>query len=164
MFLEKFADNEIPSMLLKELGSLKMEGKVKVKYFNQRFTHILNKFSMDTKPHDSIIVDYYTSTLLTSIAQFVKRATKPKLLESCKEVVVVQKDLHVIEVIRDEESTKDSKDESRKPQARVSKGRDKEEIDIENLTCLVKNLTTEVFEIKQRKTDTFASSDLPRQR
>ena len=57
MFLEKFADDKTPAMLLKELGSLKIEGKEKVKDFNQRFTHILNKFVVDTKPHDSINVD-----------------------------------------------------------------------------------------------------------
>lgn len=45
-----------------------MEGKEKVKDLNQRFTRILNKFAADTKPHDSITIDYYTSALLTSIA------------------------------------------------------------------------------------------------
>lgn len=34
MFLEKFSNEKTPTMLLKELGSLKMEGKEKVKYFN----------------------------------------------------------------------------------------------------------------------------------
>jgi len=72
MFLENFVNDKTPSMLLKELGSLKMEGKEKVKYFNQRFTRILKKFAIDTKPHDSITVDYYTSALSTNIAQFVK--------------------------------------------------------------------------------------------
>lgn len=38
MFLEKFTDDKTPATLLKELGSLKMEGQEKVKYFNQRFT------------------------------------------------------------------------------------------------------------------------------
>lgn len=45
-------------MLLKELGSLKMEGKEKVKDFNQRFTHSFNKFAVEAKPHESITVDY----------------------------------------------------------------------------------------------------------
>ena len=58
MFLEKFTDDKTPTMLLKEFGSVKMEGKEKVKDFNQRFTHILNKFATDTKPHDSITIDY----------------------------------------------------------------------------------------------------------
>jgi len=55
-------------MLLKELGSMKMEGKENVKDFNQRFTCILNKFATDTKPHDYIIIDYCTSALPTNIA------------------------------------------------------------------------------------------------
>jgi len=58
MFLENFADNKTPTMLLKELGSLKMEGKEKVKDFNQRFTHSFNKFAVEAKPHESITVDY----------------------------------------------------------------------------------------------------------
>lgn len=68
MFLEKFVKEKTHAMLLKELGSLKMEKKEKVKDFNQRFNQILNKFSIDTKPHDCITIDYYTSALSTSIA------------------------------------------------------------------------------------------------
>jgi len=44
------------------------------------------------------------------------------------------------------------------------KDRDKEENDIETLTHLVKNLTTEVSELKQWKMDMFARNHLPRQR
>lgn len=44
-------------MLLKKLGSLKMVGKEKIKYLNQRFLHILSKFATHTKTHDSITVD-----------------------------------------------------------------------------------------------------------
>jgi len=56
------------AMLLKELGSLRMEGKEKVKDFNQIFMRILKNFAADTKPHDSIIVDYYMTSLPTTIA------------------------------------------------------------------------------------------------
>lgn len=63
MFLEKFVDDKTPTMLLKELESLRMEVKEKLKEFNTRFMHILNKFAADTKPHDSINIDYYTSAL-----------------------------------------------------------------------------------------------------
>lgn len=119
-----------------------MEGKEKVKDLNQRFTCILNRFTEDTKPHDSITVDYYTSALLTSIAQFIKRASKLALLENCEEATTVEKDPWVIGVIKDDELAKDSKDVSRKSQPMVSKGRDKEANDIETLTRLVNNLTT----------------------
>ena len=57
MFLEKIVDEKTPTMLLKELGSLKMESKEKVKDFNHRFLCIMNKFAACTKPHDSIIIN-----------------------------------------------------------------------------------------------------------
>ena len=52
--------------------NIQMDHKEKVKYFNHKFNHILNKFLENKKPHDSITIYYYTSTLPTSIAQFVK--------------------------------------------------------------------------------------------
>ena len=80
MFLENFVDDKTPAMLLKELRSLRMEGKEKVKDFNQRFMHILNKFGADTKPHDFVTIDYYMYALPTTIVYSVKRATKRLLL------------------------------------------------------------------------------------
>lgn len=119
---------------------------------------------MDTKPHDSFTVDYYMSTLLTNIEQFIKRAVKPTLLKNCKEAIVVEKYLHTIELIKDDEPTNDSKDVSNKSQEMVSKGRDKEANDIETLTRLIKYLITKVFKLKQWKIDTFSRSYPPRQR
>jgi len=110
IFLEKFSDEKTSTMLLEELGSLKMEPKEKVKEFNQRFNHILKNFTAYTKPHDSITVDYYTSTLPTNIAKFIKRAVKQTLSKNCKEAIDVEKDLCVIGVIVDDELVKDSKD------------------------------------------------------
>ena len=158
MFLEKFIDDKTPTMLLRELGSLKMEGKEKVKDFNQMFKCILNKFAVDTKPHDSITTDYCTSTLPTSIAQFIKRVSRPTLLENYEEAIVVEKDMRVIGVIKDDEPAKEFKDTSKKSQAMASKGRDKEATNIETFTHLVKRFSTEMFEPKQCKIDTFASS------
>ena len=89
-------------MLLKELSSLKMEQKEKVKYFNQRFNCILNKIIADTKPHDSITVDYYMSALSIIIVKFIQRVAKPTLLENFQEAIDVEKDLHAIGVIVDE--------------------------------------------------------------
>lgn len=115
MFLEKFADDKTRSMLLKELGNLKMEAKEKAKDFNQRFLCLLNKLAVDTKPHESITVDYYTSALPTNIVQFVKRATKPTLLENCEEEIAIEKDVCAIGVIKDDEPMKDSRGRSRNP-------------------------------------------------
>lgn len=63
LVLEKFVDDKKLSMILRELGNHKIEQKQKVKDFNQRFNHILNRFPLDMKPHDSITIDYFTSTL-----------------------------------------------------------------------------------------------------
>ena len=80
-----------------------MEKKEKVKDFNQRFNRILNKFSENTKPHDSITIDYYTSAF-PSVAQFVKRTAKQTLTENYEEFIVVEKDLCAIRVIVDDEA------------------------------------------------------------
>lgn len=127
----------------------KGRGERKGKDFNQRFVCILNKFVVDMKLYDSITIDYYTSTPPTSIVQFIKRAIKPTVLENCEEKIVVENDLCAIGIIKDDEPTKDPREVSKKPQATVSKGKDRETSDIENLTCLVKNMAIEVSELKQ---------------
>lgn len=115
MFLENFTDEKTLATFLKYLGSLKMEEKEKVKYFYHRFLRILKKFAVDMKPHDSITVDYYTSALPTSIAQFKKQVAKLTLLENCEKAITVEKDLNIIGVIKDDELEDDSRDVSRKP-------------------------------------------------
>lgn len=124
----------------------------------------MNNFTFDTKLHDSITIDFYMSALSTNIAQLIKQDAKPIILENYEEAIVIEKDLHAIGVINNDESVMDSKDASRKSQAMASKVRDKEATDIETLTCLVKNLIMEVFELKQGKTDTSASIHTPKHR
>lgn len=160
---KKNVDDKTPGMLLKELGSLKMESKDKMKHFNKRFLHILNNSAANTKPHDSITVDYYKSALPTSIVQFVKRVVKPMLLENCEEALIVENDMRMIGFIKDDEPIKDSKDVSRNPLVVANIGIDKEASDIEILTPLVKALKTEVSELKQQMVETSASIQSPRQ-
>lgn len=121
IFLEKFVDDKTPAMLLKQLGSLNMEPKEKVKDFNQSFNCIMNKFTINTKPHNSITIDYYTSSLPTSIVQFMKQAMKPTLSKNCKEEIDVEKELHAIGGIVDNELAKDSKDVGRRSQDAMTK-------------------------------------------
>lgn len=87
---------------------------------------------------------------------------KPTLLESCEDAITIKNDLRAIGVIKDDKSIKDSKDVSRNPQEMASKGRGKEATDIETLTHLFNNLTTEMSKLKQRKVDSFMKSHLPR--
>jgi len=158
IFLEKIVDDKTPAMLLKEMDSLTMEPKEKVKEFNQRFNHILNNFTIDTKPHDSITVDYYTSALSTNIVDFIKQAMKPMLSENFQEAIDMEKDLCMIGVIVDDKTTKDSKDARRRSQATMSKVKEKETSEIETLTRLLKSLMTEVAKLKQRTTETTMSN------
>lgn len=111
----------------------------------------MNKFSTYTKPHDAITVDYYTSVLPTCIVQFFKQTMKPTLLENFEEAIAVETDLHAIGVINNDEPIKDSNDASRKPQAAASKCEYKEASDIEMVTFLVKNLTTKMPELKNKR-------------
>lgn len=57
--------------------------------------------------------------------------------------------MRAIRVINDDESMKDFKDASRKPQATVRKDRDNEATNIETLTHLFKNLATEMSKLKK---------------
>lgn len=160
IFHEKFVEDKTPAMLLKELGSFKMEQKEKVKYFNQRFNSILNKYTKKTNPHNSIIVNYYMSTLSTSIAQFFKRDVKPILLENFQGEISLEKDLHAIGFIVVEYLAEDSKDMGRRYQAIVNKEKEASEIQI--LTHLVKSLTTKVFELKEWMSEKTMNNRSPR--
>jgi hypothetical protein len=47
-----------------------MEKKEHIEDFNQRFTTILNKFSVDAQPIKGVVVEYYASALHASIAMY----------------------------------------------------------------------------------------------
>jgi hypothetical protein len=49
-FLDKFAEETTTGALMAELFAATMSSKKKFKYFNQRFTTILNKFQPEAKP------------------------------------------------------------------------------------------------------------------
>ncbi len=149
-------------MLLKELGNLKMEQKEKVKYCNQRFNHILNNFSANTKPHNSITINYCNFSLPTSILQFIKRIVKQTLTKNYEEEITVEMDLHMIRFIADDEPTKDSKGTGKRSQTSVSKAKEKENINIEILTCTIKAISNELEELKQRSSETTMSSKTPK--
>ena len=55
---------------------MRMEKKEKVQDFNQRFTTLLNNFSVATKPAEESLIKYYTTTLDSPITMFVKRFGK----------------------------------------------------------------------------------------
>ena len=75
---------------------MKMEKKEKFQEFNQRFTTLLNSFSVATKPAEESLVEYYTTTLYPPITMFVKREVKVTLIENYKEANKVEVDLDSI--------------------------------------------------------------------
>lgn len=139
-----------------------MEKKEKVKDFNQRFNHILNKFLENIKPHDSITIDYYTSTLPASVTQFVKRTVKQTLMENNEDATTIEKDLCAIGFISNDKPINDSKDIGKMSQASMSKAKEKELSHIKTLTCLVKALSNEMEELKQSSSETTISNKPPR--
>ena len=70
-----------------------MEKKEKVQYFNQRFTTLLNIFSVATKPAEYSLVEYYNTSLYPPIVMFVKWAVKATLVENYEEAKKVEVDL-----------------------------------------------------------------------
>ena len=68
-----------------ELFTTTMTPRERVKYFNQRFTTILNKFELAVKPAQELQIEVYANALPASISMFVKRAAKQTLTNNFKE-------------------------------------------------------------------------------
>jgi hypothetical protein len=73
-----------------ELFAATMGPKEKVKYFNQRFKTILNKFQLDARPTQELQIEVYANALPTSISMFVKRVAKPTLDENFEEAKIIE--------------------------------------------------------------------------
>ena len=63
-----------------------------MKYFNQKFTTILNKFPTDVDLDDSMIINYYTRALPWDIVVFVKCEAIPTLVDNFATTLEVEKD------------------------------------------------------------------------
>jgi hypothetical protein len=72
-----------------ELFVATMSSKEKVKYFNQIFTTILNKFQPEAKPTQELKIEVYANALPTSISMFVKRVVKRTLAENFEEAKTI---------------------------------------------------------------------------
>jgi hypothetical protein len=73
-----------------EIFTATMSPKEKVKYFNQWFTTILNKFQLEAKPTQELQIEVYTNALPTSISMFVKRVAKHTLAENFEEAKMIE--------------------------------------------------------------------------
>jgi hypothetical protein len=73
-----------------ELFAATMNPKERVKYLNQRFKTILNKFHPVAKPTQELQIEVYANALPTSISMFVKRATKQTLVKIFEEAKMIE--------------------------------------------------------------------------
>jgi hypothetical protein len=89
-FLDKFAEETNIGALMAEFFATTMTPKERVKYFNQRFTTILNKFQLATKPTQELQIEVYANALPASISMFVKRATKQTLVKNFEEAKMIE--------------------------------------------------------------------------
>jgi hypothetical protein len=76
VFLDKFAEETTTRALMVELFTTTMSSKERVKYFNQIFKNILNKFQLEAKPTQGLQIEVYVNALPASISMFVKRDDK----------------------------------------------------------------------------------------
>jgi hypothetical protein len=89
-FLDKFAKETTMGALMVELFAATMSSKEKVKYFNQRFKTILNKFQFKAKPTQEFQIEVYANALPTFISMFVKRVAKRTLGENFEEATMIE--------------------------------------------------------------------------
>ena len=141
-------------MLLTELSMLKCHKKEKVKYFNQWFNTIFNKFPINVALDDSNTIDYYTKVLPHDIVVFVKREEKLTLVDKFATALEVYKDLLSISAL-EHNSWNDAKPSVKKNQASSNKPteKDKDAFDFEGLAKSLKHLTNEVYKLKRKTND-----------
>ena len=89
--MNKFEDDKTPVALVLELSRIRMETKIKEKYFNQRFLTLRNRIPATSRPAEDVTVEFYTSSLPVSMAMFVRRAAKLTLAENFEEAIKFEK-------------------------------------------------------------------------
>ena len=89
-FLDKFAEETTTGALMAELFTTTMNPKERVKYFNQRFMTILNKFQPMAKPTQELQIEVDANALPASISMFVKRAAKTTLAQNFEEAKTIE--------------------------------------------------------------------------
>jgi len=62
-FMRKFGEKKTTASLHNELGSIRMEKRERVKYFNQIFINVLINFPHEVFPAQSLAIEYYTVSL-----------------------------------------------------------------------------------------------------
>ena len=99
--MAEFSVGETPGILPLDLLGIRMSENEKVKYFNERFTALLNGIRM--KPNETIQIEHYVSALPPNIAMFVKTQRKLTLVDNFAEAIQVEKDFETMSICLEEE-------------------------------------------------------------
>jgi hypothetical protein len=155
-FLDKFAEETTMGSLMVELFAATMSLKERVKYFNQRFTTILNKFHLTEKPTQELQIEVYANVVLASISMFVKRVAKKTLVENFEEAKMIEFQMKGCKEGQASLVKKETHPPPRrgllltKPSGKlVEQTPGKGNGDIEDLQCMVKILSNEIIDMKR---------------
>lgn len=72
-FLKKIGEDKIPTTLVLELYQIKMNTKENIKDFNKIFLMLMKKIPEHWIQTTNVLIEFYTTTLTSSISIFVKR-------------------------------------------------------------------------------------------
>jgi hypothetical protein len=81
-FFEKFGEDKTLAILVLELSHIRMDGKEKIKDFNQHFLSLRNKIPVESRPLEGVVIEFYTSALPHMMVMFVKKTHKVTLLDN----------------------------------------------------------------------------------
>jgi hypothetical protein len=155
-FLDKFMEETTMRALMAELFIATMSLKERVKYFNQIFMTILNKFQPTVKPTQELQIEVYANVLPTSISMFVKRVAKKTLAKNFEEAKTIE--FHMKGCKEGQASLMKRETQppprrglllTRPPGKPVEQTPDKGNGDIEDLQRMVNKLSNEIIDMKR---------------
>jgi hypothetical protein len=155
-FMTQFGDDKTYGIYFLVLSRIKINKKEKVKDFNQRFITLLNQII--DKLVEFVHIEFYTTSLPPLVAMFVKGKENKTLVENFLEAIKVEKDLAVISSHRGNEKSKEfALDKNIKKSKGISKteidNKDKDLMDMERMQRIIKQLTNEIIDLKNKKGD-----------
>ena len=106
-----------------------MDGKEKIKDFNQHFLSLRNKIPVESRPPEGVVIEFYTSALPQTMAMFMKQIHKVMLQDNFTEAIRIEKDLASLKGIQ----TNDEPSSSRVPIKTHADRRDQDSFDMEGL-------------------------------
>jgi hypothetical protein len=155
-FLDKFAEEITTGDLMPEFFTTTMSSKEKVKYFNQWFTTILNKFQPEAKSTQELQIEVYVNSLPTSISMFMKRAAKTTLAENFEEAKTIEFQMKGCKEVQVSLVKKEFQPPPRRgllftrpPGKQTEQGPKKGSGDIKYLQRMVKKLSNEIIDMKR---------------